>query len=45
MLLALDKEAMTMREFLGEKASDRDRFELELSDTFDVKASIVLAVS
>jgi hypothetical protein len=35
---------MTMSEFLSEKASARDRFELDLSDTFDVKASIVLLI-
>jgi len=35
---------MTMSEFLSEKASERDRFEPDLSDTFEVKASIVLLI-
>ena len=35
---------MTTTEFLGERTRERDRFELELGDTFDVKASIVLLI-
>jgi hypothetical protein len=35
---------MTASEFLEAKANERDRFELELSDAFDVKASIVLLI-
>jgi hypothetical protein len=35
---------MTTSEFLGERTRERDRFELELGDTFDVKASIVLLI-
>ena len=35
---------MTTNEFLGERTRERDRFELELGDTFDVKASIVLLI-
>jgi hypothetical protein len=35
---------MTTNEFLGERTRERDRFELELSDAFDVKASIVLLI-
>lgn len=35
---------MGANDFIAEKAKDRDRFELELSDTFDVKASIVLLI-
>jgi hypothetical protein len=35
---------MSANDFIAEKAKDRDRFELELSDTFDVKASIVLLI-
>jgi hypothetical protein len=35
---------VTTEEFIDEKARERDRFELELSDTFDVKASIVLLI-
>jgi hypothetical protein len=35
---------MTINEFLGEKTRERDRFELDLGDTFDVKASIVLLI-
>lgn len=35
---------MTTNEFLGERARERDRFELELGDAFDVKASIVLLI-
>jgi hypothetical protein len=35
---------MTTDDFIGEKTSERDRFELALSDTFDVKASIVLLI-
>ena len=35
---------MTTNEFLGERSRERDRFELELCDTFDVKASIVLLI-
>jgi hypothetical protein len=36
--------SMTTNDFLGEKTKERDRFELELGDTFDVKASIVLLI-
>jgi hypothetical protein len=35
---------MTVPDFLAERARERDRFELDLSDTFDVKASIVLLI-
>ena len=35
---------MTTIEFLGERTRERDRFELDLGDTFDVKASIVLLI-
>ncbi len=35
---------MTTIDFILEKTKERDRFELELSDTFDVKASIVLLI-
>jgi hypothetical protein len=35
---------MTTTEFLGERTRERDRFELELGDAFDVKASIVLLI-
>ncbi|MGA6952630.1 MAG: hypothetical protein WBY96_16645 [Candidatus Sulfotelmatobacter sp.] len=35
---------MTTNGFLGERASERDRYELELGDAFDVKASIVLLI-
>jgi len=35
---------MTTNEFLGERTRERDRFELELGDAFDVKASIVLLI-
>jgi hypothetical protein len=35
---------MTTKEFLGERTRERDRFELDLGDTFDVKASIVLLI-
>jgi hypothetical protein len=35
---------MTTNEFLGERTRERDRFELELADAFDVKASIVLLI-
>jgi hypothetical protein len=35
---------MTTNEFLGERTRERDRFELDLGDTFDVKASIVLLI-
>jgi hypothetical protein len=35
---------MTTTEFLGERTRERDRFELALGDTFDVKASIVLLI-
>jgi hypothetical protein len=35
---------MTTKEFLGERARERDRFELDLGDAFDVKASIVLLI-
>lgn len=35
---------MTTNEFLGERARERDRFELDLGDAFDVKASIVLLI-
>jgi hypothetical protein len=35
---------MKTNEFLGERTRKRDRFELELGDTFDVKASIVLLI-
>lgn len=35
---------MTTNEFPGERTRERDRFELELGDTFDVKASIVLLI-
>lgn len=35
---------MTAIEFLGERTRERDRFELDLGDTFDVKASIVLLI-
>jgi hypothetical protein len=45
LLVGLSFEAsMTMSEFLSEKASERDRFEPDLSDTFEVKASIVLLI-
>jgi hypothetical protein len=35
---------MTTNEFLGERTRERDRFELDLGDAFDVKASIVLMI-
>ncbi len=35
---------MTTNDFIGDKTRERDRFELELSDTLDVKASIVALV-
>jgi len=35
---------MTTHEFIGERTRERDRFELDLSDAFDVKASIVLLI-
>jgi hypothetical protein len=35
---------MTTKEFLAERTRERDRFELELGDAFDVKASIVLLI-
>jgi hypothetical protein len=35
---------MTTNEFLEERTRERDRFELELGDAFDVKASIVLLI-
>jgi hypothetical protein len=35
---------VTTNEFLGERTRERDRFELELGDAFDVKASIVLLI-
>jgi len=35
---------MTTNEFLGERTRERDRFELDLGDAFDVKASIVLLI-
>lgn len=35
---------MTTNDFIGDKTKERDRFELELSDTLDVKASIVALV-
>src|ERR1700739_2676174 len=35
---------MTTNQFLGEKTQERDQFELDLGDTFDVKASIVLLI-
>ncbi len=35
---------MNTNDFIGEKTGERDRFELALSDTFDVKASIVLLI-
>jgi hypothetical protein len=38
------KHEMTMPDFLAERARERDRFELDLSDAFDVKANIVLLI-
>jgi hypothetical protein len=35
---------MTTQEFIQDKVRERDRFELDLSDAFDVKASIVLLI-
>jgi hypothetical protein len=35
---------VTTVDFLGERTKERDRFELELGDAFDVKASIVLLI-
>jgi hypothetical protein len=35
---------MTTGELIGEMARERDRYELDLSDAFDVKASIVLLI-
>ncbi len=35
---------MTTNEFIVERTRERDRFELELGDAFDVKASIVLVI-
>jgi hypothetical protein len=35
---------MSTNDFIVDKTKERDRFELELSDTFDVKASIVLLI-
>ena len=35
---------MTPEEFIADKVRERDRFELDLSDAFDVKASFVLLI-
>jgi hypothetical protein len=35
---------MTTDEFIWERTKERDRFELDLSDSFDVKASFVLLI-
>src|SRR5277367_4887054 len=35
---------MTPEEFIADKVKERDRFELDLSDAFDVKASFVLLI-
>jgi hypothetical protein len=40
----LNRVGMTTSGFIGERTRERDRFELELGDAFDVKASIVLFI-
>jgi hypothetical protein len=40
----LNRVGMTTSGFIGERTRERDRFELELGDAFDAKASIVLFI-